>query len=378
MQPGDNESKHNEQNDVEMADDDDGDDGDDGEDDGEEGDDDDEDGEVGDGDTGFISRADSESKSDMMDITPSQPQDGDLTTTTHPPSQEQPPGATNLSTPLPPPSHIEGSPLKHVISAQSPVHADPPSQEIVPKLEASPDQPEQTNQSVEPASDLPPAINSNIPAESSEADATPKVDDLSGMDIDVKMQDVGPVGMETPSETTPLPAVDDLVPLSTIQEPPSVPATEPAPPSPIKFSVDDGTQDKGDNVEPVLEVAEIAEAEVPSTDGQDPESTTDAKPPVDPPAQDLSDLPIEPSTVFAVDGPFIDEQPTPALGTGAGEPLDEQHMPLIPNEVAANSPDLFSGLEAVLNEHDHSNNEPLPEGPEVNAPQPEASSEPKP
>lgn len=375
VQPADGESKHNEQNDVEMVDDDEGDDGEDGEDDGEEGDDDDEDGEAGDGDTGFISRADSETKSDVMDITPSQPQDGDPATSMQPPSQELPSRNTNLSTPLPPPSHLEGSPLKHVISAQSPVHADPPSQESLPKLEASPDQTEQTTQPVEPASSLLPAVNSSIPAESSGVNITPEANALTETDIDVNMQDAGPAVIGIPAETIPLPAVDDLVSLSTIHEPPSVPTIEPGLPSPIKFPVDDGAQGGAGNVEPTLEATGIAEAGAASTDGKDPESTADVNPQVDPPIQGPSDLPVEISTVQAVDGPSTDGQPVPAFGAGAAELRDEQPLPLIPDEIAANSPDLFSGLEAALNQHGHSNNEPIPEVPEGQAPQPEASSE---
>ncbi|KAI0440253.1 hypothetical protein F4803DRAFT_482647 [Xylaria telfairii] len=373
LKSGDNESK---QNDSEMADDDEGDDGDDGEDDGEEGDEDDDEGDGADGDASFVSRADSEAKSDMMDITPSQDEVVETAGVTHPqPDQEVPSANTGLSVPLLPPSHMEGSPLKQVISAQSPGALDPDS-----ASQGSPTKPLARLENAEQIPDLaksvtsrPPIMDgSNLP-EISGANTMPTDGQDPTEDLDVEMQDAAPAFVDTSTENMPLASVDNPTEGTHTQNSPVAQKFEPGSPSPPALPVVEETQNQATHTEPSPKNAETEEASMNST-GEVPtsENTTGADIPAEPSAPDTTDSLGEPSAVQATDSFSIDGQVPSA--PGLIEPQDEQSVPQTQEENAANSPDLFSGLEAALNQHGHSSSsEPIPENPDAAVSQPETS-----
>ncbi|KAI3341123.1 hypothetical protein F4824DRAFT_365377 [Ustulina deusta] len=354
LKPGDDVSKHN---DIEMADDDEGDDGDDGEDDGEEGDDDDEDGDGAD---------DSETKSDQMEITPSQNSAGNATGTTHlPPSQEVPSSANiNLSLPLPHPSHVEGSPLKQVVSAQSPgsLHPDPSSQGGTPKPTTPLDGLEPTSHQAEPELTLPSATETSTLDESLGANTMPAADGYVEPDPDVDMEDAAPPSTYVPTETTP-PDADSLAAPRDAPNP-SVQPMYSGDSAPHELPVDEGTRNEATDVESSLETRDAGTS---SGDVQTSENATEADSPADPTAQDVTVPSVEASAAQATDDPSTDEQFIPA--PDLAESQDEQPTQ---EENAANSPDLFSGLEAALNQHGSS--EPIPEKPEAAVSPAEASS----
>ncbi|TGJ79006.1 hypothetical protein E0Z10_g9751 [Xylaria hypoxylon] len=374
LKPGDEASKNT---DVEMADDDEGDEGEDGEDEGEEGDDDDEDGDGdgADGETSFVSRADSETKTDQMDITPPQNQAGDAAgTTLPPPSQEAPPSTnTNLSPPLLHPLHVEGSPLKQVISAQSPgsLQLDSSSQGGTPKPSTTVDGIDgidgidQTPHQTEPVPDIP-TVEASIPDESSEANTVPAVDEDDKPDLDIEMQDATPF-TDLPTETTPLPTADSPAAPTDAQKPSPEQLIDADDSVPAELPVDQGTWDEATNVEPSSEIVETGV--IPSSDVQISENATKADSPANLAVPDVTEPSVEPPVAQATDSPSPNEQPisTPNLA----ESQDEQPTQ---EENAANSPDLFSGLEAALNQHGHSSSEPIPDKFEAAASPAEASS----
>ncbi|RWA08539.1 hypothetical protein EKO27_g6545 [Xylaria grammica] len=376
LKPSDDTSKSN---DVEMADDDEGDDGEDGEDEGEEGDDDDDDADGADGETGFVSRADSETKSDQMETMPPQNQAGDIAWTTLPsPSQEAPPSTnTNLSPPLPHPPHVEGSPLKQVVSAQSPGSLQPgsPSQEATPKAStilddpsAIPDGIDQTSHQIEPTPDISIMEPSTLDV-SSEANTIPPVDGDTRQDVDIEMQDAAPF-TGSPKETTPPVNTDRPAAPEDIGKPSPVEPVDAGDLAPPKSPVDEGTQDEGTNEEPPLKIEETEETGATSPDHvQTSENATKAESPAHPATPDIAEPSVEPPVPQAADVSSASEQPIPT--PNPAESPDEQPTQ---EENAANSPDLFSGLEAALNQHGHSSSEPVPDKPEAAVSPAEASS----
>ncbi|KAI0454086.1 hypothetical protein F5B21DRAFT_263955 [Xylaria acuta] len=377
LKPGESELK---QIDIEMADDDegdDGDDGDDGEDDGEEGDEDDEEGDGADGETSFISRANSETKSDQMDITTPQNEARETAGTAYlQPSSELPSANTKLSAPLPPPSHIEGSPLKQVVSAQSPGPLDPDSasQGSMTKLLATLDSVEQTPLPAESApSPLPTTDGSTLP-EISGANTMPTVGKDAIEDLDVEMQDGAPTFTDTSTENMPSISGDSSTAITDVQNSSLAQPIEPGGLIPPLLPVDEESRNQVTGMEPPPEIAKIGETSATPSGGEvrTPENATEADALAGFSAQDTTDPLIEPSAVQATDASSTDEQlvATPGLT----EPQDEQPVPQTQEESVADSPDLFSGLEAALNQHGHSSSsEPIPEKPEAAVSQPDAS-----
>ncbi|KAI1434136.1 hypothetical protein GGR50DRAFT_664242 [Xylaria sp. CBS 124048] len=332
LKPDDDTSKNN---DSEMADDDEGDDGEDGEDDGDDGDDDDEDGDAADGETRSVSRADSETRSDQMDLAPSRSH-GEYNTagiTLPPPGQELSSTANmNLSVPQPPTSHVEGSPLKQVVLAQSSGSSpqNSLSDEYTPTL------------SVEPTIGLAADTNVETLADSSEANNIPITDEGGAMFMDFDMPDAPPVFAESITKTAPLADMDPSVALT------DAPAVESSDQTAAGFVATDKSRNQVDTtMESTLERAEIQEGQTQSS-----KDTTDAKPPTPPAAHNTTDHLVAP----AADGSSPDKTSFPSASLV--ESQDER--PTLPthDDITPNSPDLFSGLEAALNEHGPDSNEP--------------------
>ncbi|KAI1741917.1 hypothetical protein F4680DRAFT_49342 [Xylaria scruposa] len=355
-----------------MADDDEGDDGEDGEDDGEEGDEDDEEGDGADGETGFVSRADSEIKSEPMDITSSQDEAGE-TAGTAPiqPSQELPLTNFNLPVPLPPSSHIEGSPLKQVVSALSPgaIDSDSAFQESPTKPSAVLDNVEQTLHTAESAPDPLPIVDTNTLPETSGTNTMPTADEDATEDLDTEMQDVAPLFTDVSTENMLSADAENSTITTDLQDSSIAQPVESSDPTPISL-VDKEAGNQATDTEPHPENTEIEEASA-NPEIQTSENATEANVPADPPARESMDPLIEPSTAQATDVSSADEQPIPV--PELTESQDEPSVPQTQEEVAANSPDLFSGLEAALNQHGHSSSsEPIPEKPEAAVSQPDA------
>ncbi|KAI1813423.1 hypothetical protein GGS20DRAFT_479790 [Poronia punctata] len=300
--PSDDASKNN---DSEMADDDEGDDG---EEDGEEGDDDEEGDEGQDAGNTPASRADSEAKSDQMDITPSQTPVEDLTRATDQPVLAS--AHSHLSAPQLPQSHIEGSPLKNVVFAQSPPSGDhySPVQENAPSSTGLSNT-EPTPQSTEAPVSMPMSMDATI------AGGPLSVGDAS-LDFDVEMSDYTPAQPENPSGTAP----------------PPPPSTEPE--------------------EPTVTTTITIEA-APSAPVEEKETETDVKASIE-----TSDF-KEKTPASIVDSPTkAPYTNTNTNNTGEEEKKEreeESHQPPTQPETA-NSPDLFSGLEAALDQHGPENN----------------------
>ncbi|KAI0204206.1 hypothetical protein F4808DRAFT_457307 [Astrocystis sublimbata] len=447
----DNDAK---QKDTEMADDDDNDDGDDGEDDGEEGDEDDEDeAEGADGDTGFASRADSESKSEQMDITPSQNETEESAEIIQSqPSQDLLPASNNLSAPPLPLPHVEGSPLKHVVAVQSPGGPEPEPEPVSLESAAEPlatqDTIEQTLQPVESVPEPLPAMDESALAEIPGIDTIPTIDRDATEDVDVEMQDASPPSIDGATENLPLAslenptttAIADVLDSSVTQpiessglNPTVLPVEEVTPEQttliePPSNSVEGGeatmsatgeaqtletSMDAGLSAEPLANdtlvrdtLAHDAPAQdIPAEDtpAQDtPARDTPARdaPARDAPAQDSPDYEPPAPDVPAHDTPVLDapaldvptsetamtliETPTVQITEGSpthmppvsapvlAEPQDVQPTSQPQERNEADSPDLFSGLEAALNQHGPStSSEPPPDKPEAAVSQPD-------
>ncbi|KAI1276327.1 hypothetical protein F5Y07DRAFT_140115 [Xylaria sp. FL0933] len=348
LKAGDDASKHN---DIDMADDDDGDDGDDGDDDGEEGDEDDEDGDGAEEDTGSVSRADSETKSDQMEITP--PLNHAENT---PGNLEVYSAHTNLSPPQPHPSHVEGSPLKQVTFAQSPKnpHPDPPSQDDTPKPITALDGTEQTPQQA----DLPSAAETGITEESSWANTVPATDGDVKPELDMDMG-VAPLPTHVLAEATPLTMDSSAAPLDAPNPSSNLPIDF-ATMAPSELPIDDA-RNESTSVKPSVETPEDGIAS--SGDAWVSKSATGEDATANSTGQNVTEIPVESSVAEAANNPSADEQFVSA--PGFAEPQDEQ---LPQEDNAANSPDLFSGLEAALNQHGHSSSEPIPESSGIEVP----------
>ncbi|KAJ2990077.1 hypothetical protein NUW58_g3138 [Xylaria curta] len=285
LKPGDDASKHT---DIEMADDDEADDGEDGEDDGEEGDDDDEEGEGADGETTVISQADSETKSDQMEITPSHNQVGEGTGTTS--------------------SSQEEAPLKHVISAQSPstVSADSAYQEGMSKPSATLDSVEETLQPEASAPNLLQAVDATTIEGSSAADTMPTTNDDAGSDLDIEMQEATPTLLDTSTENILSNTVDESIAPTDIPTSSSIQPIESGGPDPTGLPVNEETENQATKVEVSPERAEIKhESPLPGNIGA-AEDVSDEYAPADPVEPNVTDSIVESSEVAQVmDDPSI-------------------------------------------------------------------------
>lgn len=361
------------QQDVEMVDDDEGEDGEDGDDDGEEGDDDDDEGDGADGDTGSVSRAESETKPDELETTPAQNQAAERLGPARPsPSQELPAANINLSAPLLPPLHVEGSPLKQVVSAQSPGSLDleSPAQEDVLKAPATLDSAEQTHHPAEPASSFLTATDVGALDESLGGNDMLMADEDVGMDLDLDMQDVAPIITETSIDTAPVTTSDSSVALTDAQNLSLVQTVEFGDPIPAESRVEEARKDTT-IVEPTLENVGIGAGATPSGDLHAFENITETTLPAEAAVHNVPSSLADASLVQATDSPSADGRSISA--PIIAESQDEQSLPQTQEENAAYSPDLFSGLEAALNQHGHSNSEPIPDRSEAAASQPESS-----
>ncbi|KAI3327410.1 hypothetical protein HD806DRAFT_392791 [Xylariaceae sp. AK1471] len=347
---GDDASKHN---DSEMADDDDGDDGEDGSDDGEEGDDDEAEGDGPDGETAPASRADSEAKSDQLEITLTQDQAGDMTATTRSPSQELPPPANfNLSVPQPPPSHIEGSPLKHVVSAQSPgsLINDSSSQGDTPIPSTTLDNTGQTPHPTEPVHDVLSSMDVDTLDGSLGANTMPTTTGDTRPDLDTEMSEAAPTFTDTSAEIT------------EAQNPPLVQPVVSDDPTPVRpFAAVDGNGDEVNSPKSSLENAEIIQVEGAALFEERPTSEaiseviseviSEANLAAEPAAPNSTAPLVESSVVQAVEGPSTGSTDEHVSAPSLAESQDDLPMPQMQEENEANSPDLFSGLEAALDQH---------------------------
>ncbi|KAI1258895.1 hypothetical protein F5Y18DRAFT_411755 [Xylariaceae sp. FL1019] len=393
-QPGHDDSKNQ---DVEMADNDDGDDGDDGEDDDEEGDEDEDgDGDGADGETGSMSRADSELQSDQMDITPSlDPVEPNNTTQQTPPEELSSLATPSLAPPEILPSHLEGSPLKTVTSALSPVEAlsgpVPPADMPTPSTDTKSTNPP-VNLSTPIAELAPPkkeplSVDSPMQntTEAVKEDVKPAVDvDLGMADLNESIPAVGPETaittelvdddaaaqaktQEAPAsevvETIEEPATNLPPPIETVEEVQSMVVTEPA-----------GDSVKAEATETLPVTESIDEEVVSPTVATEPTSASTVERAPEPMASTEGTGTVkEPSAERVVEAPASEEKPIPL--PSLAEVREEQAVPPSQEDLAANSPDLFSGLEAALNQEGPSSNEPAPPRPEAPAEIAEAKTE---
>ncbi|KAI1370711.1 hypothetical protein F4677DRAFT_437602 [Hypoxylon crocopeplum] len=326
--PGDQSETKNQ--DSEMADDDEGDDG---EDDGEDGDDgdegDEEDSEMPDGESGAGIRAESEAKTDRTTEAPptviqtdvSAEATPDVSTSVEPPSAKPPtpPSALNLplTQPLPQraPSHFEGSPLKKVMVAPSPTDTLPP---IVSPSNGEPSNPTtaaETGPSDTPLESVPVLTEpiETLPLATSPSLAQPSED------VDVEMSDVS-----TQSHTEPS------------VQPISVQVTQPSDVAEVdSLPVQESTQ---------IEDASITHRSPPSAPTSavlNPEQQTEAV------SETVASVSTNQESKASVMAPAIaDAMPAP-------EPIDTTVEAATIEGVEENepeSPDLFSGLEAALNQ----------------------------
>ncbi|KAI0162165.1 hypothetical protein GGR57DRAFT_313210 [Xylariaceae sp. FL1272] len=390
-QPGHDESKSQ---DVEMADNDEGDDGDEGEDDDEEGDE-DEDGDGADGETGSMSRADSEIQSDQMDITPSlDPVEPSNFAQQTPPEELSPLATPSLAPPEIPPSHLEGSPLKNVTSALSPVGAlspvppaDIPTQSIDtrsadPAVDLSAPVSELARPKVEPVPVDSPMQNT---IESVQEDVKPPVDaDVEMADIDEGTPAIVPetavptepiddgAAAQAEAQEVPAPEVVETIeepatnlppPVGTVEEVQSVVVTEP---------VVESLKAEARKTSPAVESI-VKEVVAPTVAKEPPSASSIELAPEPVISTEDTETAKEPSPERIVKAPALEETPIPL--PSLTEIREEQVAPPSQEDLAANSPDLFSGLEAALNQEGPASNEPPPPAPEAPAEIPEAKTE---
>lgn len=325
-----------------MADDD-GDDGDDGSDDGDDGDDDEADGDGPEGDARVMSRAESEAKSEQMDNSRSPNQTGDATGITRPPpSHELPPQARfNLSAPQPHPSHVEGSPLKHVISAQSPGSSnnDVASEGSAPiVMSTPPDGTEETHESMQPAISLPYMdVDVDLVGSSGDIDRPTTTGDL-GQDFgqDTEMPDAATTFTHSLSAQN----------IETHHDP----SARPVESSGISAVRPDTVGDEGQDEANGSKLSQ--ETETTRNLGDEPPALEVAAVmghPAEPAVSDATTARVEPPEAQAKDdSSFTGGNPTiPGLTVTQ----DDHFMLQTQEENEANSPDLFSSLEAALDQH---------------------------
>ncbi|KAI1771623.1 hypothetical protein F4818DRAFT_197071 [Hypoxylon cercidicola] len=379
--PGDQSESKNQ--DSEMADDDDGDDG---EDDGEEGEDgdegDEEDSEMPDGESGAGFRAESEAKTDHIQeasplVSQTEPSAEAIPAEATPveatpatiPDKAEPPSAAHHSPPpsldLPPsqpnlqhvPSHFEGSPLKNVIAAASPADS-------TPKFASNDEEPSDPTNFAPSGAFLDPdpvvAIGRLSPA-------TPL--DSTKIDVDVEMWDV------------PHPVQTDITVQSTASQEtqqPDITATDPLPPT---DSVQAEEVSNARRSPPSTTTPEVVRAEQPIVDTVSQlvmSTTVDQEPQGSQELQTLqepqeSQEQQEPQTLQEPQEPQAAQAAQEALGeaTVITDAVSAPEPPAIDTKVESatlemgeenepESPDLFSGLEAALNQQGGPKEEPGP------------------
>ncbi|KAI1079644.1 hypothetical protein F5B20DRAFT_543054 [Whalleya microplaca] len=359
VKPGDHDETKNQ--DSEMADDDDGDDGEDDGDDGDDGDEGDEDdGELAEGESGRGSRAESEIKPDrMLDVTPTAVQHEqsvsettpmDISTEDESPLPRQPSPPSHPSVPLvqphfQQPAHFEGSPLKNVVAAISP---SGPSPRLSPKDEASADTPATTDveQTIVPSNPIPAPVESVESIPSHEA-PTQVVEQTTIIETKPELDNEKPndppnehdeVAMQTETAITDNQS-DTMVAQETQQT--WQPSLEPTNLPPVLESAQVGD----DAAAPSPAANEAATSVQPTTENI-PERIVDSAPNPEPETQ---------SQAPEADAPPLTSEPasTTAESIPAPGPIDTNAGPAVPEAVEENepeSPDLFSGLEAVLNQ----------------------------
>lgn len=302
-----------------MADDDDGDDG---EDDGEDGDDgdegDEEDSEMPDGE-----RAESEAKTDRVSEAPptvakaepsTESTPANVPTGAEPALAKEPSPPSNLSLPPPQPPHFEGSPLKNVVAAVSPTNLTP---KLAP-IEGDASAPATTTETLPSGLSLEP-----VPVPLLETLPPPVVPEAADVaKPDVEMLDVS---YQPHTETI------------------------------VQSTTDQGLQQSDVATVTDLPVVESTQVEVASTDHYSPPPPSTAAPKA---------TSTEPSVENAISEPTVDttanqeSQPSntaPVAADSVQPPVtidtnvDAAALERV-EENEPNSPDLFSGLEAALNQ----------------------------
>ncbi|KAI0476113.1 hypothetical protein GGR56DRAFT_455003 [Xylariaceae sp. FL0804] len=374
----DNEVSKNQ--DSEMVDDDDGEDG---EDDGEEGDDgdegDDDDGDGAEGEHGSVSRAGSEMKPDLMDVTPIPPgpetstgeatmtESAALATGQELPSTKDASAPLDSSLPLghanslPSPAHFEGSPLKNVVAAHSPTEELPGSA----AMSESPDRPNAPDEAgpaavfSEPVAIPIPSVETGVTTATTE----PVALETTGLEtqpaVDIEMTDAAPA---FPSEGT-----VQATAVLTEATPPAKTTEEMLEVLPESLDKQAQPSDQTQSLE-VAVVEEVVDEPLGGPDVQTPmpitEEPSDSAPAivtgsVSAALEGDPEVPGEPSAVEIQDFE-VTEQAAPedavandgASALAPGPEVDTQtDQAQAPEEKEPDSPDLFSGLEAALNQH---------------------------
>ncbi|KAI0602534.1 hypothetical protein F4775DRAFT_142360 [Biscogniauxia sp. FL1348] len=345
--------------DTEMADDDDGDDG---EDDGDDGDD---------GDEG--------DEEDDQDVVTTQ----DITVTGTAvaqglplPQGASPPPTLDLSSAVPalhlPANHLEGSPLKNVVPAESP--ADQPSElppqsetTVIPEAAASETEPPPVSAETapEPAQSIDSAFISSAPVESIAPTSIPEVKH----GVDTEMTDAIPGGAtETVTETT-TEATTETESAVTINRPETMVIEET--PQEIERPTIDPPEDS--HHLPSIETAPVEEViEAPNSTTETPSSNqTPIVPVMESVTHTAGDgIAKEEPTMEANAPESLPESADPAPGittandeaVSGPEVIGVQVEPVVPQAAdEPESPDLFSGLEAALNQQGPKE-EPAPSG----------------
>ncbi|KAI1501666.1 hypothetical protein F5X99DRAFT_195459 [Biscogniauxia marginata] len=353
--------------DTEMADDDDGDDGEDDGDEGDEGDEvDEEDGDLREGENGPESRADSEIKPDQMDFTATMDQDENSikgtistepTTTGELPLTKGSSSPSNLDLPTvqppfhPPINHLEGSPLKNVVAAQSPTEhllkLSPQSETPVVPTTASEAGPslafsETILESTQSADPIAPPVapepsvaqttiigtKHDVDTEMLDATSGGPTTTIAGSEADIAgahLEDM--VVEEIEQSTTQLP----IEPSQPAHQPPSVEISQA---EEVVEAPNGAIEIMEDNQPAIVPVMESVIREVADDVSREPTVETKA-----------SEVLAEPGTQTTGVATTNDEAvSTPVL-------LDTQVEPTVPQAAdEPESPDLFSGLEAALNQ----------------------------
>lgn len=363
-----------------MADDDDGDDGEDDGDEGEDGDEgDEEDSEMPDGESGAGFRAESEAKTDHIpeaspsvaqtepvaaEATPAEATPVEATPAADLNGTEPPPAAHRSPPPgldLPPsqlnlqhmPSHFEGSPLKNVVAAASPTDSTP---KIAPNDEKLSDSTNvgSSGASLEPNPDPVVAIERPSPVVALDS---AKTDVGIGSDVDVEMWDVPhPVETETTVQSMasqeirqPDVASIDLLPHIDSVQTEEVSDVHRSPPPTTASEIASAEQPIVDSVSQTA-MSTIADHEPqghqePQTLQEPQEEQKSQEPSAT--QQALGEAAATTDPMPAPEAPAIDTKVEPVTLEGGEENEPE-------------SPDLFSGLEAALNQQGRPKEEPVP------------------